>query len=181
MQERRDDQSKYAAAHRRYIVSLFRKKGIPIASHDDAVAAHADEAAADGMVVAEFPTTIDAAQRSKQHGLGIMMGAPNLIRGGSHSGNVSAMDLARQDLVDIISSDYVPASLLPAAFKMAAEIEACTLAKAVQTVTLQPAERVGLTDRGEIAAGKLADLIRVRETKAGPAVVAVWKRGRRVL
>ena len=110
-----------------------------------------------------------------------MMGAPNLIRGGSHSGNVSAMDLARQDLVDIISSDYVPASLLPAAFKMAAEIEACSLAKAVQTVTLQPAERVGLTDRGEIAAGKLADLIRVRETKAGPAVVAVWKRGRRVL
>ena len=181
VQERRDDQSKYAAAHRRYIVSLFRRKGIPIASHDDAVAAHADEAAADGMVVAEFPTTIDAAQRSKLHGLGIMMGAPNLIRGGSHSGNVSAMDLARQDLVDIISSDYVPASLLPAAFKMAAEIEACTLAKAVQTVTLQPAERVGLTDRGEIAAGKLADLIRVRETKAGPAVVAVWKRGRRVL
>ena len=135
----------------------------------------------DGLAVAEFPTTTEAAAASRAHGMGIMMGAPNLIRGGSHSGNVSARELAADGLVDILSSDYVPTSLLPAAFLMAEVVDGIDLPRAVRAISADPAARVGLTDRGEIAAGKRADLVHVRNTLAGPAVMAVWRQGERVL
>lgn len=178
---RREEQGLYAERHRRLVVEACRERAIPVASHDDATDAHVREAVRDGVVIAEFPTTVEAATASRTHGMGIMMGAPNLIRGGSHSGNVSARDLAAGGLVDILSSDYVPTSLLPAAFLMADVVEGIDLASAIRTISADPAARVGLSDRGEIAADKRADLVHVRNTPAGPAVMAVWRQGERVL
>ena len=88
-----------------------------------------------------------------------MMGGPNIVRGGSHSGNVAAEELAREGLLDILSSDYVPASLLLAAFELPRRVPALDLAAAIRTVTLAPAEATGLTDRGSLAVGKRADLV----------------------
>ncbi len=175
------EQRLYAQKHRQLVVDACHARNIPLASHDDATAAHVQEAVRDGVVVAEFPTTVEAAEASKRYGMGVMMGAPNLIRGGSHSGNVSARDLASRGLVDILSSDYVPTSLLPAAFLMAQVVDGIDLPHAIRTVSADPAARVGLADRGEIAPGKRADLVHVRNTPAGPAVIAVWRQGNRVL
>jgi alpha-D-ribose 1-methylphosphonate 5-triphosphate diphosphatase len=108
------------------------------------------------------------------------MGAPNLVRGGSHSGNVATADLARAGVLDLLSSDYVPASLLMAALRLPQAVPAISLPAAVRMVTKTAAEAVGLDDRGEIAAGKRADLVRVHVAKAVPVARPVWSAGRRV-
>ncbi len=95
-------------------------RGVALASHDDATDAHVREAVSDGVAIAEFPTTREAARLSHDAGIRVLMGAPNLVRGGSHTGNVSAQDLAREGLLDILSSDYVPSSLLWGAFDLPA-------------------------------------------------------------
>jgi alpha-D-ribose 1-methylphosphonate 5-triphosphate diphosphatase len=109
------------------------------------------------------------------------MGAPNVVRGGSHSGNVAAEALAREGVLDILSSDYVPASLLMGAFELARRIEGYGLPAALRTVTLHPARAAGLNDRGQIAAGLRADLARVRIVGALPVVREVYRGGRRVI
>jgi alpha-D-ribose 1-methylphosphonate 5-triphosphate diphosphatase len=108
------------------------------------------------------------------------MGAPNVVRGGSHSGNIAAVDLAREGLLDILSSDYIPSSLLMAALQLPEHVPAIGLPAAVRTVTKAPAEAVGLTDRGEVAIGKRADLIRVHVAGSVPVVRSVWREGNRV-
>src|SRR5579859_8014193 len=173
--------ARYGASNRRTIVALAHENGLTLASHDDATVAHVDEAIADGMVVAEFPTTMDAAEASRGRGMAILMGAPNVVRGGSHSGNVSALDLARDGLLDILSSDYVPMSLIHGAFILSRAGVGFDLPAAIRTVTATPATRVGLTDRGRIAAGLRADLVRVRDTGDMPLVRGVWCRGERVI
>lgn len=178
--KRKEEQSIYGDKHRRYVVAACRAAGITLASHDDATAMHVDEAVADGIRIAEFPTTVEAAKASHEHGIGVMMGGPNLVRGGSHSGNVSARELAEKGYLDIISSDYAPTSLLHGAFLLAETVEGYALPDAIRTVTKTPAESVGLADRGEIAIGKRADLIRVAPTPHHPLVRGVWREGRRV-
>src|SRR3546814_12693376 len=137
-----------------------------------------EEAGADGAVIAECPTTTEAARAARDAGLSILMGAPNIVLGGSHSGNVSAADLADDDLLDVLSSDYVPTSLMYGVFLLADR--GMDLPRAVCKASLEPARRVGLDDRGEIAEGKRADLVRVRPTPGGPMVRAVWREGERV-
>lgn len=166
--------------HRRTLVSLARERGIVLASHDDATRAHVDESIADKVAIAEFPTTADAARLSHEAGIDVLMGAPNIVRGGSHSGNVAAETLARAGHLDILSSDYVPASLLLGAFELARRIEGHGLARALRTVTLNPARAANLTDRGEIAEGKRADLVRVHVVEGQPVVRDVYREGRRV-
>ena len=170
-----------AEPHRRGLVDLARSHGIVLASHDDATPEHVAEAVADGVAIAEFPTTLEAAHASHAAGIRVLMGAPNVVRGGSHSGNVAATDLAREGVLDILSSDYIPASLLMAAFALPAADAAIDLAAAIRTVTLNPATATGLTDRGEIAPGKRADLVRVALAEDHPVVRAVWRQGRRVV
>lgn len=167
--------------HRGALVSLARARGIVTASHDDATAEHVRESIAGGAAIAEFPTTREAAAASHQAGIAVLMGAPNVVRGGSHSGNVSAEALAREGVLDILSSDYVPASLLMGAFELARRIEGYGLAPALHTVTRHPARAAGLTDRGEIAAGLRADLVRIHMAQQLPVVREVYVRGRRVL
>ncbi|MEF2549860.1 alpha-D-ribose 1-methylphosphonate 5-triphosphate diphosphatase [Aurantimonas sp. A2-1-M11] len=178
--KRMAESAEFADSHRRDIAKACRERGIALASHDDATIAHVDEALALGTRVAEFPTTVEAASASRAAGLHVLMGAPNIVRGGSHSGNVSAIELLRLGVLDILSSDYVPFSMLQAVFHLV-DAGAASLPEAIRLVTLNPADAVGLTDRGAIAVGRRADLVRVR-THAGepPVVRSVWREGSRV-
>ncbi len=178
--QRMEDQARHSAPNRKYTVESAHARGLRLASHDDATEDHVREAVADGMVIAEFPTTVAAARASHDGGLKVLMGGPNVVRGGSHSGNVSARELADQGLLDIISSDYVPSSLLQAAFLLAEDVEDFDLPAAVRTITRAPAESVGLDDRGEIAQGLRGDLIQVHKSGAHPVVRSVWREGNRV-
>jgi hypothetical protein len=108
---------------RRAAVDAAQRFGAVLASHDDTTAGHVARSAGHGIALAEFPTTEEAARACRQHGIAVMMGAPNLIRGGSHSGNVSATVLAEADLLDIVSSDYVPSALLYSAIAAGGAVE----------------------------------------------------------
>ncbi|VVD93185.1 phosphonate metabolism protein PhnM [Pandoraea aquatica] len=165
-------QEQYAIPHRRSIVEMSRARGLPLASHDDTSLEHVEEAARDGVALSEFPTTLVAARAAHEKSIGVIMGAPNVVRGGSHSGNVAAADLARADVLDILSSDYVPASLLQAAFQLHNDHADCgwTLSKAMRTVSWNPAQSAGLTDRGGIKPGLRADMVRVAVRPGMPPI-----------
>ncbi|HEY4169613.1 MAG TPA: alpha-D-ribose 1-methylphosphonate 5-triphosphate diphosphatase, partial [Reyranella sp.] len=169
-----------AARHRHEIVSRAQARALPLASHDDATRAHVKEAVSNGMTIAEFPTTWEAAEASREAGLAVLVGAPNLVLGGSHSGNIAAIDLIRAGHADILSSDYVPASLIEGVFKLPREA-GITLSDAVRLASINPARAVSLNDRGEIAKDKRADLVRVRLADDSPLVRAVWREGERVV
>ncbi|HKY86009.1 MAG TPA: alpha-D-ribose 1-methylphosphonate 5-triphosphate diphosphatase [Pseudorhodoplanes sp.] len=164
----------------RRLVGLAKQFHKPLASHDDTTLDHVSQAIDDGIAIAEFPTTTEAAAGLHDAGIKVMMGAPNLVRGGSHSGNIATADLAREGMLDILSSDYIPSSLLMAAMQMPSAVPGIDLAAAVRTITKTPAEAVGFTDRGEIAKSKRADLIRVHLAGDVPAVRSVWLAGTRV-
>lgn len=165
-----------AGENRRAIVELCLQHGIPLASHDDTTAEHIEEAVRENIAISEFPTTRLAAELARQAGISIVMGGPNVVRGGSHSGNVSACDLAAEGLLDILSSDYVPGSLLSAAFALHRRL-GIPLHETVAMISLNPATVIGLGDRGEIAPGKRPDLVRVREIEGVPAVLQTWAGG----
>ncbi|MDE5447016.1 alpha-D-ribose 1-methylphosphonate 5-triphosphate diphosphatase [Bradyrhizobium sp. CSA207] len=166
--------------NRRRLVAHCRARRLPLASHDDTTAAHVAEAVGFGLSISEFPITSEAAKAARAAGMTIIVGGPNLAAGRSHIGNVSVRELARDGLIDIISSDYIPASILRAIWHLAGQSDGPTLAEAVVLGSLRPAETFGLGDRGEIAPGKRADLIRVAN-RAGPIVRAVWTAGKQVL
>ncbi|WP_367716259.1 alpha-D-ribose 1-methylphosphonate 5-triphosphate diphosphatase [Nitratireductor sp. GISD-1A_MAKvit] len=170
----------YSSRHRNAIAEICRENGIILASHDDATMEHVDEAATQGVRVAEFPTTQEAATASRDAGMQVLMGAPNVVRGGSHSGNVSARSLAEGKTLDILSSDYIPFSLVQAAFALGETVEHISLPQAVAMVSKNPAEAVGLDDRGILEAGRRADMIRVRVDEHVPIVRSVWREGARV-
>ena len=179
--ERRRQHAVYSGPNRMEVIRLCHEAKTVIASHDDATAAHVDEAIADKVAIAEFPTTVEAARASHDAGMKVLMGAPNLVRGGSHSGNVSAEELARLGVLDILSSDYVPFSLIHAAFQLPERVSEIALPEAVRTVTETPAHAAGLTDRGSIEPGLRADLVRVRHRPGTvPVVRGVWLQGNRV-
>lgn len=177
---RQEQSARFSAPHRKAIAEHCRANGVTLASHDDATLDHVGEALDDGVRLAEFPTSLDAARASHEAGMSVLMGAPNIVRGGSHSGNIAARDLAEAGLLDVLSSDYVPSSLLHGAFKLAEDVETISLPQALVLVTRRPAETVSLSDRGEIAPGKRGDLLRVRWRGGVPVVRGVWREGRRV-
>ncbi|MGI6879555.1 alpha-D-ribose 1-methylphosphonate 5-triphosphate diphosphatase [Microbacterium sp. gxy059] len=180
---------KYSDVNRREMARRARERGITMAAHDDATALHVAESTDLGVRISEFPTTETAARAARAAGQLIVMGAPNIVRGGSHSGNVAAQDLLVEGLLDILSSDYVPASPLQAAFSLFGR-DLVTLPQAAALVSGNPARAIGLDDRGEIAAGRRADLVRVRahrpivgnlpEGALVPIVRGVWREGSRV-
>ena len=171
-------QRRYAIPNRAAIVAASHARGLPLASHDDTEIEHVEQATRERIAISEFPTTVDAARAARAAGMYIVMGGPNLVKGGSHSGNVAAAELAQLDLLDIFSSDYVPASLLQSAFLLRDQV-GWSLPKAVNTVTRNPAHAIGLRDRGELAPGLRADLIRVRLSGEMPIVRGAWHRGER--
>ena len=173
-------QADFGQAHRDALVTLARGRGIALASHDDATPEEVAQAKADGASVAEFPVTLEAAQAARASGIAVLMGAPNLVRGGSHSGNIAAIELAEAGHLDILSSDYVPGSLIQGAFELTQKLPQITLPAAIATVTDAPARAVGLADRGRIAPGLRADFVRVRLVGPQPVVRSVWRQGERV-
>ncbi|MDA7746593.1 alpha-D-ribose 1-methylphosphonate 5-triphosphate diphosphatase [Psychromonas sp.] len=171
---------KWSDINRKKIAASAIARGIALASHDDATEAHVIESAGLGCCMAEFPTTVTAAKASHAAGLKVMMGAPNIVRGGSHSGNVAAAELAREGVLDILSSDYYPASMLDAAYQVAnMEDNHYNLCQAIQMVTLNPATTLGLTDRGVLAEGKRADLVLAKPNEERLRVLQVWREGER--
>ncbi len=173
-----DLQHRHASTHRRAVLTLARERALPLASHDDSDLSHIAEAVEAGARIAEFPVNLATALAARAAGLSVLAGAPNLVRGGSHSGNVAAIDLARAGALDALSSDYVPASLLLAAFQLG-DCDSIGLPRAVAMVTRTPARAAGYDDRGELAAGQRADLLRVRRVRGLPQLEAVWIGGER--
>ncbi len=170
-----------AGPNRAMSAQIARDHDLPLASHDDATPEHIAEATQLGVTLAEFPTTPDAAEAARANGIQVISGAPNLVRGGSHSGNVSAKHLAERGLFDVLSSDYVPYSLIQAAFTLHWDPDiAMPLPDAVATVSRNPARAVGMDDRGEIAPGMAGDLVWVRQSGDLAVVRGVWRRGRRI-
>ena len=180
IEKRLGESERNSTPHRIAISKVCNERGITIASHDDATMQHVDEAIENGVRLAEFPTSFDAAKASHEHGMSVLMGAPNIVRGKSHSGNIAARDLAERGVLDVLSSDYVPLSLLYAPFIIADEVESISLPKAIAMVTSTPARTVSLDDRGRIATGLRADLVRVFRDEGVPVTRSVWREGRRV-
>jgi alpha-D-ribose 1-methylphosphonate 5-triphosphate diphosphatase len=182
--------ARYSDKNRRAIAELAVQRGIPLAAHDDATVEHVAESVALGARIAEFPTTVLAASEAQQRGQLIVMGAPNIVRGGSQSGNVAAAELLGLGLLDILSSDYVPSSPLQAVYQLSAD-GTLGLPDGAKLISGNPARAVGLADRGEIAVGKRADLVRVRphdlpgteqhpHGRRVPVVRSVYRQGARV-
>lgn len=174
--ELQQKQKKYGDKNRKLAIEYAKGRGLPVASHDDTTVSDVHDGAAAGITISEFPTTLESATEAKRCGMRTIMGSPNAIRGISHSGNVSAALLAENELLDGLSSDYVPASLLHSAFHLS-ETLSIPLWQTIGMVTNAPAQMVGFSDRGEIAEGKRADLLRVKLIDTIPMVRRVWRRG----
>ncbi|MFZ7092463.1 alpha-D-ribose 1-methylphosphonate 5-triphosphate diphosphatase [Primorskyibacter sp. 2E233] len=164
--------------HEAGAVTEAKRLGAVLASHDDTTAAQVEQSKGNGVGFAEFPTTVEAAKACRDRGIAIMMGAPNIIRGGSHSGNVSALELAELGLLDIVSSDYVPSALMSAAFRLGALWQ--DIPRAIRTVAAAPARAAGLVDRGELGVGQRGDLLRIATLDQTPVLRGVWSCGRQV-
>ena len=178
--EQVDNSRQYSDRQRRSIVADCQARGISVASHDDATLAHVQESASFGMSIAEFPTTLEAAKASHELGLKVLMGAPNIVRGGSHSGNIAAAKLAQHGVLDILSSDYYPSSLLQAALLLAGQDNGYDLPRAIATVSRVPAQAAGLDDRGEIRVGLRADLVQAQVYGGQAVIQQVWRQAKRV-
>jgi alpha-D-ribose 1-methylphosphonate 5-triphosphate diphosphatase len=165
--------------NRRALLARIAHLGVALASHDDRSEEEIAENHADGIRISEFPVTLAAAKAAKARAMEVIAGAPNLVRGGSHSGNVAAAELVRAGAVDALASDYVPASLVEAAFR-SVETAAIRLVAAIGFITDRPARIAGLADRGRLAPGLRADLVRVRPFEGLPVVRQVWRGGERV-
>jgi alpha-D-ribose 1-methylphosphonate 5-triphosphate diphosphatase len=166
--------------NRRALLDRVRGRGIALASHDDRTIEEIAENARDGISISEFPVTMEAAKGAKAAGMDVIAGAPNVVRGGSHSGNIAAADLLREGWVDVFASDYVPPALIEAAFRVTRD-GLSALPAAIAMITSRPAELAGLRDRGRLAVGQRADLVRVRVHETLPVVRQVWSGGERVI
>ncbi len=179
LQERTERGRAAVRDNHRKMVQLLTGTGIVLASHDDTLPEHVLDAKASGCTISEFPTTVEAARTAHAEGLTTIGGAPNVVRGGSHSGGVAMKDLMAEGLLDALASDYVPASLLQAAAKLGRS-PGIGLPRALALVTSAPAKMAGLSDRGRLAAGLRADLLRFRMVEETPVVREVYVRGERV-
>lgn len=175
------EKSHFAATTRPQVVALARARAMPLMSHDDTDIEHIEDGLAEGVTISEFPCSLEAAVAARKAGMRIVAGAPNLVRGGSQSGNIAVRDLLAEKLIDILASDYVPRSMLDAAFMISADPGLdYDLPSAVAMVTRSPALAGGLTDRGAIETGLKADLIRVNLYDGHPFAKSVWRSGHRV-
>ena len=178
---RKQQYLQYSSKHREMIYKKCQSSPIIIASHDDATKQHIEEAVKIGVSIAEFPTTLEAANIAREKGLKVLLGAPNVVRGGSHSGNISVTELAKKNLVDMLSSDYVPSSLLHSIFLLVNAHKIISLPEGITMISKTPAEVMGLKGRGEIKVGYRADFIRCSVIDNLPIVKSVWRYGQRMI
>jgi alpha-D-ribose 1-methylphosphonate 5-triphosphate diphosphatase len=180
IQEMQEQRARLRDPNRKALLDRVRGTTIALASHDDRTEEEIAENAADGIRISEFPVSLEAATAAKRAGMQVIAGAPNIVRGGSHSGNVNAVDLVRAGAVDAFASDYVPPSLVEAAFQCAREEGIC-LPAAIAMISDHPARMSGLPDRGRLEIGMRGDLVRVRLHATLPIVRQVWRAGERVI
>lgn len=171
-------QKKVGKTHETAAVSMAKRYGVTLASHDDTTTAHVEASARHGVTLAEFPTTLEAAYACRSANIANIMGAPNLVRGGSHAGNIATKEMVEHDLLDILSSDYVPAALLIGAVWLGHLWG--DMARGLATVTSTPARHVGLDDRGMLEPGLRGDVIRFGLSANMPVFKAAWSAGTRV-
>jgi alpha-D-ribose 1-methylphosphonate 5-triphosphate diphosphatase len=174
-----DQREKFRRPNRDALLARVAHLDISLASHDDQTIENIDENVADGIMISEFPVRMEAAMAARARGMTVIAGAPNIVRGGSHSGNVNAADLVRAGTVDAFASDYVPSALVEAAF-LSVGLCGITLPAAIAMITDAPARMARLSDRGQILSGLRADLLRVRVFEGQPVVRQVWRAGERV-
>ncbi len=174
-----EQRNRYRTPNRKALLARVAGLDLPLASHDDRIVEEIEENHADGIDISEFPVTLEAAQAARARGMQVIAGAPNIVRGGSHSGNVRVADLVDARAVDAFASDYVPPSLIEAAFQCSRD-SAIALHDAIALITDRPARMTRLSDRGRIEAGLRADLVRVRVHGGLPVVRQVWRAGERV-
>ncbi len=160
------------------LCAAARSHAIPLASHDDATPAQAETSVARGATISEFPCDVPTAHHARELGAMVLMGAPNVVRGGSHVGWMSASDAVAAGACDALCSDYHPPSLLQAPFTLV-ERGICELPAAWDLVSAGPAAAAQLRDRGHLAVGALADLVLV-EAEPRPRVRSVWVGGQEV-
>jgi alpha-D-ribose 1-methylphosphonate 5-triphosphate diphosphatase len=158
IKEIQEQRTRLRDPNRKALLDRVRGTAIALASHDDRTEAEIAENAADGILISEFPVSMEAATAAKRAGMRVIAGAPNIVRGGSHSGNVNAVDLLRAGAVDAFASDYVPPSLVEAAFQCARE-EGIGLPEAIAMISDHPARMSGQPDRGRLETGMRADLV----------------------
>ena len=164
---------------RAWLMDRIRHRDLPVASQDDETPEEVRRNLADGITISEFPVTMEAAEAARDAQVEVIAGAPNIVRGGSHSGNVSAADLVRAGAAHAFASDYVPASMVEAAWR-AVEETGIGLPQAVGMITDRPARMARLADRGRLEAGLRADLVQLRAVHGIPVVRRVWREGNRV-
>jgi len=158
---RQTEQMEYAYKHRQTLVELAQRQGICLASHDDTTVEHVQEAVKDGVAIAEFPASVDLAAQSRAYGAAVLMGAPNLIRGGSHLGWMSVAEAVKSDVVDCLCSDYHYPSLFHAPFQME-KLGLVSFEQAWKMVSSHPASVGGIEDhKGNIAPNLDADFMLV--------------------
>lgn len=179
IRELTEQRERLRGPQRRALLDRLAHRKLPLASHDDWDGAEIAENAADGVLISEFPVSRLAAEAAHRHGMRIIAGAPNIVRGGSHSGNVAAAELLQAGLVDVFASDYVPPAMIEAVWRAVAET-GIGLPAAVATITAAPARMLGMTDRGRIEPGLRADLVRIRPLGGMPVIRSVWRNGERV-
>lgn len=160
------------------ISEACRAHGVALASHDDDTPAKVALMQDLGAAISEFPVTLEAAREARARGLATAMGAPNALRGQSYSGNLSAREAHAEGVLDILASDYHPSAILPAILELA-KVDAAGLAGATRLATLNPANALGLSDRGEIALGKQADFVIADDSGIGH-VRATIRSGRKI-
>jgi alpha-D-ribose 1-methylphosphonate 5-triphosphate diphosphatase len=174
-----DQRAKYRRPNREKLLARVKHLDISLASHDDQTLENIAENVADGIMISEFPVRMEAAKAAHAAGMTVIAGAPNIVRGGSHSGNVSAADMVQEGVVDAFASDYVPAALIEAAF-LAPSRCGITLPAAVAMITAAPAAMARLPDRGRLEAGLRADILHVAPFGDLPVVRQVWRAGQRI-
>src|SRR5262245_17345315 len=157
------------------LVALGLAQGLPIASHDDDTIAKIVLMTDLGVTISEFPVTLTAAAEARRRGIAVAMGAPNVLRGMSHTGNLSAIEALQAGVVDMLASDYSPAALLQAVFILV-EQGVLPLHESVRLISQGPAAALGLRDRGRIAVGMAADIALIEPTPR-PRVRGTIRRG----
>ena len=164
------------------LIDTAKKNGISVSSHDDDTKACIERNVSLGISVSEFPITLEVAKQAEKKGLFVLLGAPNILLGGSHSGNLSAQKAIECGCGDILCSDYYPQSLLRAVFYLVKH-KVLSMNKAVRLVSLNPAKAVGIDkDTGSVEVGKSADFLIVENGKDfSPQLLQVWVSGKRVL
>jgi alpha-D-ribose 1-methylphosphonate 5-triphosphate diphosphatase len=159
------------------LCATAKAHGVPMASHDDDTPAVRDAYGALGCAICEFPQNLETARHARGNGASVVMGAPNVLRGGSHIGLVGAADLVARKLCDILVSDYYYPALLGAPFRLARD-GVCDVIDAWQLVSANPAAAAGLDDRGTLRPGARADVVLVDDRLPGaPRVAATFVAG----